>query len=109
MNDMVDSIVVLVTAPDSDVAANIARVLVGEHLAACANIVPGIRSIYFWEGAVQDEGEVLMIIKTRRELFDALSARVTSLHPYSMPEVVALPIVAGAEPYMKWLADSTER
>jgi len=99
--------VVFVTAPDAETAARIARTLVEEHLIACANLVPGIRSIYRWEGQVADESEVLLVLKTRASRVSAVAARVKALHPYALPEVVALPVVDGSEAYLDWvLAES---
>ena len=95
--------VVLVTAPDAETGARIARTLVEEQLIACANLVPGIRSIYRWEGRVADEAEVLLVLKTRASACAALAARVKALHPYELPEVVALPVVAGSEAYLDWV------
>ena len=95
--------VVLVTAPDAETAARIARALVEEHLIACANVIPGIRSIYRWEGEVADEPEVLLVLKTRASRFAAVAARVKALHPYALPEVVALPVVDGSEAYLDWV------
>lgn len=103
-----DKIVVLITAPSEEVAADIARTIVGERLAACANIVKGIRSIYRWEGAVQDDPEALMVVKTQASLFDALEKRVRELHPYTVPEIIAMPIVSGSKPYLDWITDSTK-
>lgn len=100
---MTDLRVVYVTAPDLDVAARLARALVEEELAACCNLVPGIRSIYRWEGAVHDDGEVLLVVKTQAERLERLTARVVELHPYALPEVIALPIVAGHAPYLAWV------
>jgi len=100
-------VVVLVTAPNADVAANLAKILVAEKLVACVNILPGLRSIYAWEGKVCDEGEVLCVIKTRRALFAAVRERVVSLHPYEVPEIIALPLVEGSAPYLAWLRDET--
>jgi periplasmic divalent cation tolerance protein len=102
-----DYCVVLITVPSEDVAATIAKAVVEERLAACANIVHGVRSIYRWEGEVEDDTEVLMIVKTRRELFDRLAARVKDLHPYSVPEVIALPVVEGLADYTRWIGKST--
>lgn len=99
------ALVVLVTAPTAERAAEIARALVEEHLAACGNVVPGVRSIYRWEGKVEDEGEVLLVLKTTRERFPALRDRVLALHPYEAPEVLALPVEAGAERYLTWIRD----
>jgi periplasmic divalent cation tolerance protein len=94
---------VLMTAPSAEVAAAIARALVGEGLAACVNLVPGVRSIYRWQGEVCDDAEVLCVIKTRADRFDALRARIVALHPYEVAEVIALPIVAGNEAYLAWI------
>ncbi len=96
--------VVLVTAPSAEKAAELGRALVSERLAACASVVHGIRSIYWWEGKVQDEAEALLVLKTTRARLDALRDRVLALHPYQVPEVVALPIEGGNEKYLEWLA-----
>jgi periplasmic divalent cation tolerance protein len=103
---MTDAILVLVTAPSEDKAAEIARTLVEEELAACGNIVPALRSIYRWEGKISDEAEALLILKTTAPLFDPLRARVVELHPYECPEVVQLAIDAAHEPYLQWLRGS---
>ena len=101
--------VVLVTAPDAETGARIARALVEERLIACANLLPGIRSIYRWEGQVADEAEVLLVLKTRASCCAAVAARVKALHPYALPEVVALPVVDGSEAYLDWvLAEATK-
>ena len=100
--------VVLVTAPDAEVGARIGRALVEEGLAACVNLVPGVRSIYRFEGAVHDDAEVLLILKTRAALSSALAARVRALHPYQLPEVLALPVAGGSEPYLEWLRSAAE-
>lgn len=102
-----EEIAVFITAPSEDMAALIARALVESRLAACANIINSIRSIYTWQGKVQDEQEVLMIVKTRRDLFDGIKSKVNELHSYEVPEIIALPIVAGSEDYLKWLREST--
>jgi periplasmic divalent cation tolerance protein len=104
---MTDALVVLVTAPTAEKAAEIARALVEERLAACGNVVPGLRSIYRWEGKVQDEAEALLVLKTARDRFDALRARVLALHPYDVPEVIALPVEAGSAPYLAWIVGET--
>ena len=104
---MTDICLVLVTAPSLEKAAEIGRVLVEERLAACANLVPGMRSIYRWEGRVQeDEPEVLMLLKTSTERFEALRARVVALHPYQCPEVLQLGVDAGHTPYLDWVMGS---
>ena len=95
--------VVLVTAPDAEAGGRLARTLVEEHLAACANLVPGVRSIYRWEGRVQEDAEVLLVIKTTAGREVALCERVSSLHPYDLPEVLALPAVGGSDAYHDWV------
>jgi periplasmic divalent cation tolerance protein len=103
-----DALLVLVTAPDAETAAQLGRALVEERLAACANILPGLRSIYRWQGAVQDDAEVLMLIKTTAAAQPHLTQRILQLHPYDTPEVVALPIVAGADGYLGWLVTQVD-
>ncbi len=106
MTSTVDAVVVLVTAPSAEQDAALGRALVSERLAACASVVPAIRSIYWWEGKVQDEAEALVLLKTTRARFEALRERVLALHPYQVPEVVALGIEAGSRPYLDWIAAS---
>jgi len=96
--------VVLVTAPDREVAERLARALVGERLAACVNLVPGVRSIYRWEGELHDDEELLLVIKTTAARVDTLAERVSALHPYDLPEVLALPAVGGSAGYLDWVA-----
>jgi uncharacterized protein with PIN domain/uncharacterized protein involved in tolerance to divalent cations len=98
--------VVFVTAPSEDEAAAIGRTLVEERLVACANILPGIRSIYRWQDAVEDDPEVLMVMKTVEECADAVVARVVELHSYDVPEVIVLPVEHGNGPYLDWVEDS---
>ena len=102
-----DGIVVLITASNEEEAAKIARALVEEKLAGCVNIIKNIRSIYSWKNAVEDEAETLMIAKTQKALFSTLMKKVKELHSYSVPEVIALPIVEGSEDYLKWLQEVT--
>ncbi len=104
---MTDALVVLVTTPTPERAAEIARALVEERLAACGNVLPAIRSIYRWEGKVQDEAEALLVLKTTRARLEALRERVLALHPYEVPEVLALPVETGSAPYLAWLAAET--
>jgi len=99
-----DPLVVLSTFPDPETAGQIARVLVEEQLAACVNLVPGVRSIYRWEGTVKDATETLAIIKTTRPGYDALAQRLVELHPYDVPEVLALPLIGGHFDYVEWIA-----
>jgi len=100
----VAALVVLSTFPDAEQAAEVARVLVDEQLAACVNLVPAIRSIYRWQGAVHDDAEALAIIKTTPARYPALAARLAALHPYEVPEILALPLADGHPPYLAWLA-----
>ncbi len=100
---MTDALVVLVTAPTAAGAAALAERLVEERLAACGNVVPGLRSIYRWKGKVRDGAEALLLLKTTRPRLAALRARLLALHPYEVPELLALPVEAGAEAYLAWL------
>ena len=103
-----EEIVIFITAPNEDEAALIARSLVESRLAACANIIRNIRSIYTWQGNIQDDSEVLMMVKTRKGLFNAVSGRVKELHSYDVPEIIALPIIDGSPDYLEWIKASTE-
>jgi len=102
-----DAIVVLINTGSEEQATEIARALVEERLAACANIISPIRSIYRWNDRVQDETEHLMIIKTRADLFGQLESRVKEMHRYEVPEIIALPMVEGAKSYLDWVFEST--
>ena len=95
--------VVLVTAPNEENAALIARTLVEEGLIVCANLIPGVRSIYRWEGSVADEREVLMVLKASASRYPALQARILSLHPYSVPEVLRIEVPEGSPAYVQWV------
>jgi periplasmic divalent cation tolerance protein len=109
MSDRNNAVVILVTAPNAEVAGKIGWTLVEERLAACVNIAPNLRSIYRWQGEVQDDPEVLMFIKARRDDIDSLIARVERLHPYKVPEIIALEITAGLGNYLDWIMTETER
>ena len=98
---------ILSTCPDAETAARIGRTLVESALVACVNIVPGLRSIYRWNDAVQDEPEVLMILKTTGPCLATAREMLLSLHPYQVPEVVALPVVDGHDAYLRWVSTST--
>lgn len=102
-----NSIVVFITVPNDEEAIKISRTLVEEKLAGCVNILKGIRSIYSWKGTIEDDQEVFLILKTRSHLFDKLMERVKELHSYTVPEIIALPIIRGSEDYLKWLEDVT--
>jgi periplasmic divalent cation tolerance protein len=101
-------VLALSTAPDGEQAARIARALVDERLIACASLVPGLTSIYRWQGQVQADAEVLLLMKTRRALVPRLKERLPQLHPYQVPELVVAEVTDGLEPYCRWVADETE-
>ncbi|MCX5737712.1 MAG: divalent-cation tolerance protein CutA [Proteobacteria bacterium] len=102
-----DVCVAFATAPDEAVALRIARALVEERLAACANLVPGVRSIYRFRGVVEDEREVLLVIKTCADRIEALAERLRALHPYEVPELVVMPTAGGLAPYLDWVSAET--
>jgi len=102
-------VVVLVTAGSADEAHRIGRALVEEQLAGCVNVLGPIRSVYRWQGTVEEAEEHLLVVKARAADLPALSARVRALHSYDVPEVLALPVVAGSEDYLAWLASVTVR
>ncbi|MGC8906251.1 MAG: divalent-cation tolerance protein CutA [Desulfomonilaceae bacterium] len=103
---MASYVLCLVTIDDIEKAADIAKALVSEKLAACVNILPGLRSIYSWKGELCDESECLLFIKTSGDGYPALEARVKELHPYEVPEIIAIPIERGLSAYLRWIDDS---
>ena len=103
---MTEVYVVLVTAPDADKAAELGRALVEQKLVACANVIPTVRSIYRWEGRIEDGSEALLVLKTPRFKLKELMDRVTEIHPYEVPEVVALRIEEGHNRYLDWVIGS---
>jgi periplasmic divalent cation tolerance protein len=103
---MTDVILVLTTAPD-DEAETIARTLVEERLAACANVHPPMTSLYWWKGKIERDAESQIVIKTTRDRLDSLAARLTELHPYELPELLVVPISWGSEGYLEWVNAST--
>jgi len=100
---MTDKIVVFNTCGSAEEAERIARALVSKRLAACVNVLPALRSIYRWKGAVEDAQETLLVIKSSRALFNELRAEIEKLHSYEVAEVIAVPIVDGSEAYLEWL------
>jgi periplasmic divalent cation tolerance protein len=100
---MSDGIVVLMTAGSYEEAERIAQTLVADMLAACVNVMPGITSIYRWEGQVQRDREWLLLAKSRQEVLDELIQRVQALHSYDVPEIIALPLLGGSEEYLRWV------
>lgn len=105
---MAEGIIVLVTVSSEHEAEKIGSALVDERVAACVNVVPGVRSLFFWEGRTQEQRELLLVCKSRQSLLDRIIAKVKSLHSYSVPEVIALPIVGGSEDYLNWLREATD-
>ena len=102
---MTEYIIVFVTAANEEEGALIGQTIVGERLAACVNILPGVRSIYRWQGTVEDATETLAIIKTTAARYDALAARLVSLHPYEVPELIAVSPASVHAPYLAWIAE----
>jgi len=100
---MTDKIVVMTTCASADEAHKIARHLLEARVAACVSISSTVRSLYHWQGAIQDESEYLLIIKSRRDLMDRLKNEVRAIHSYTTPELVALPIVDGLPAYLEWM------
>ena len=104
---MTDALELHVTMPDKERATALAHALVDEGLAACVNIVPGVRSIYEWDGRLQEEEEVLCLIKTRQAVFDRARDRILALHPYEEPEILAFAVDDGSPDYLDWLKRAT--
>lgn len=102
-----EQIVILCTCPDSGVADNMAGVLVGERLAACVNILPGVVSWFRWQGKMERADECLLLIKTTRTRYPALEAKIRALHPYEVPEIIAVPITLGQGDYLAWIDRET--
>lgn len=100
-----NAILVLNTCPNSETARRIGTLLVEQGLAACVNVLPGMTSIYKWKGKIQADSEVLLVIKTMQNRYAELQSAVTELHPYELPELIALPVSDGLPPYLKWIAD----
>jgi periplasmic divalent cation tolerance protein len=105
---MPEFIVVFVTCGSEEEALKISQSLVEEHLAACINLFSPVRSIYRWEGKIWDEKEWILFIKTQKERFEEVERKVKSLHSYSVPEIIGLPIVEGASSYLNWLVEMTK-
>lgn len=104
-----DYILVLVTASDQREAEKIARGLLEEKLAACVNIMSGVSSFFWWQGALDRAEESVLLIKSRRECFEKIAARVKELHSYELPEIIALPLTAGHTEYLRWIDESVRK
>jgi periplasmic divalent cation tolerance protein len=100
--------IVLCTVPDRDSAEEMANILIADNLAACVNILPGITSVYRWEDKIEQGNELLLVIKTARTAYKALQAKIVDLHPYELPEIIAVPIEDGLPAYLNWLTQSLE-
>ena len=109
---MTDKIVIFSTCPTAEEAEKVAKTLIEKHLAACVTLIPGARSIYRWQGAIEEASEHLLLIKSRRDLFAQLKEELGSVHSYEVPEILALPVVEGSPAYIDWidkeLKDNTE-
>jgi periplasmic divalent cation tolerance protein len=105
----VTALVCYCTCPDPLTADRIAQALVDDRLAACVNVIPGVHSVYRWQGAVERAEEVLLLAKTTNERLQALTARVYSLHPDELPELVAVEVAGGSPAYLAWVAEQTRR
>lgn len=99
-------LVVLVTTPTIQAARQLALTLVKEHHAACCNILPAVQSVYRWEGTIEEAEEVLMLVKTTPDQYIHLQQRIQELHPYSVPEIIAVPVVTGLKDYISWVRDA---
>ena len=100
---MTDKIVILSTCATPEEAEKLARILLDRRLAACVNVIPGVRSFYRWQGAIESAGECLLLVKSSRELFASIGALLEKEHSYEVPELLALPVVEGAANYLNWL------
>ena len=105
---MAGHLVVLITTGSTEEAQKIARALGEEGLAACVNIVAPVHSVYRWRGEIQTDQEALLIVKTRADILEKLFQRVKQLHSYELPEIIALPILAGAEDYLHWIDEQIQ-
>lgn len=102
-----EHLIVLVTAPDEKTAQTIAQTLLEKKLIACANIVPAVQSLFWWQEEIENEDEVLLLLKTRAVLFEQLASAIRAVHPYQVPEIIALPVVMGSADYLSWIDQST--
>jgi periplasmic divalent cation tolerance protein len=103
---MTDKRIVLTTCGTAADAERVARALLERRLAACVNIVAGVRSLYHWQGRIEDEGELLLIVKTTAGAIEALKAAIGEVHPYEVPEMVVLPIDDGSQKYLDWISEN---
>ena len=104
---MEQMLLVLTNLPDLDSARSLARVLVESRLAACVNLMPGVQSVYRWQGEIEQASEITLLIKTTQRHYAPLQQTILSQHPYELPEVIALPVSDGHAPYLRWVATET--
>jgi len=107
IDDSSEVLLVFCTCPDEETAAGIAEALVVERLAACVNRLPGLTSVYLWQDKVERDTETLLLIKTTNARFEALCARLCALHPYDLPEIIAIPVTKGLPAYLRWVTACT--
>jgi len=100
-------ILIIITVPDAKSANKISAMLVEQRLAACVNTITGVTSLYRWEGELNSDEELILLVKTASDNFDKISMAVKSIHPYDLPEIIAVPVVAGFSPYLKWVKDES--
>lgn len=103
-----NQLVTLCTVPDRETGERIAAALVEERLAACVNLIPGLTSIYRWQGKVEKAAECLLVIKTTSSRFEQLRERIKALHPYELPEIIAVPITSGDSAYLNWIVENSK-
>ncbi len=108
MNNATDCLLVLTTCPGRDSAGEIARVLITEKLAACVNVISHVNSFFNWSGKLDTADEQILLIKTVRDVYNRLEARIKVLHPYELPEIIAVPVLTGSTEYLDWIAANTD-
>lgn len=109
MNDQADKyLLVLTNLPDQETAMALAQSLIGKRLAACVNVLDGCTSIYRWEGKIQTDREIPVLIKTRSDAYALLQAEILASHPYEVPEIIALPVDRGLQPYLEWVSTEVD-
>ena len=102
------AIIVLCSCPNQEIAEQIASSLVEQHLAACVNIIPGVQSVYRWQGKIERDDELLLVSKTTASKFDQISTYIAELHPYELPEVIAVSIERGISEYLQWIEEQVK-
>ena len=104
---MKGAVLLITTVPDENAGEKVAKTLLENRLCACVNIIPGVRSLYWWEGKIQDDKELILFVKTREELAEKVIEKISQVHPYQVPEIIALKLDRVSEPYLKWLFEET--